>query len=115
MPEGRHDESSAPRACPVWCGRRHTPHDHPEDLLHQSPPRYAVLVTSPPSAGPDAAPGVVAVATPVVGRLLQRTDSAEVWVEVAGEEDPGFRLAVTAESARRLVTVLDALLTWLPA
>lgn len=113
MPEGRHDESAAARACPVWCGRRHALHDHPEDLLHQSPPRYAVLVTAPPSADLDL--DAAAVATPVVGRLLQRPDSAEIWVEVAGEEGPGLTVAVTVGSARRLVTLLDALLTLLPA
>ena len=109
MPEGRHDESSAVRACPAWCVRDHRSADHPEDRLHQSPPRHAVLVTSAPSVDPDAA----AVAAPVVGRLLQLFGSTEVWVEVAAEEGDEFRVVLTAGSARRLATVLEALLTLL--
>jgi hypothetical protein len=50
------------------------------------------------------------VAGSVVGRLVQRLDSTELWVEVTGEEDREVRIAITTESARRLVAVLDSLL-----
>jgi hypothetical protein len=74
--------------------------------LHQSPPHYAALVMSPRSDDPYAP----IVAGSVVGRLVQRLDSTEPWVEVTGEEDREVRIAITTESARRLVTVLDGLL-----
>lgn len=74
--------------------------------MHQSPPHYAALVMSPQSDDPYAA----IVAGSVVGRLVQRLDSTELWVEVTGEEDREVRIAITTESARRLVTVLDGLL-----
>jgi hypothetical protein len=115
MPEDRHDESSTPDACPAWCARQHMPGDHPEDRLHQSPPRYTVVVASPGSPDPYAA----AVTSPMVGRLVQRTDSPEIWVEVVGEEGgvegAAVRIAVTTGSARRLVTMLDELLAMPPA
>jgi hypothetical protein len=54
----------------------------------------------------------MALGCSVVGRLVQRLDSHELWVEVAGEEIGEVRIAITAESARRLVDLLDALLAW---
>ena len=108
MPEHRHDEPSAAEACPAWCRRDHAPDDHAEDRLHQSPPRYAALVTSPWSDEPYS----VALGCSVVGRLVQRLDSSELWVEVTGEEVGEVRMAITAESARRLVELLDGLLAW---
>jgi hypothetical protein len=111
MPEHRHDEPSAPSTCPAWCRRRHAPDDHPGDRLHQSPPEYAALVTSPRSDEPYAA----TVAVSAVGRLVQRIGSREVWVEVTGEEGREVRIVVTTESARRLLTVLEALLALPPS
>jgi hypothetical protein len=110
MTERRRDEPPTP--CPPWCGRRHTQDDHFEDQLHQSPPRYAVLVTRRSLLAPD---DVSEQDSPVVARLVQHPGSPLVWLEVAGEEDARIRLAVTVESARRLVAVLEALLAQLPA
>ncbi|HEY3530618.1 MAG TPA: hypothetical protein VGK78_15840 [Nocardioides sp.] len=111
MAEPRNDKQPTPDECPGWCARRHLQEDHPEDRLHQSPPIHAVLMTGPSWLPHDAAHR----ASPVVARLVQHTDSSEAWLEVTSEEDGAVRLAVTPESGRRLVALLDSLLEMLRA
>ena len=111
MAEQRNDEPTASGGCPPWCVRRHTSQDHPEDRLHQSPPRHAVLVTGRPWLAHDARhPDDLGQASPVVARLVQQAGSRATWLEVTSEEDGAVRLAVTPESGRRLVAVLESLL-----
>lgn len=105
MAEHRRDTVKARDACPSWCVRRHTAHAHPDDLLHQSSPRYTVLVTGRPWR-PETPPD----ASPVVGRVVRHAGSPDVWLEVASEEDDAVRVCVTPESARELVTVLESLI-----
>lgn len=105
MVEHRRDTVPARDACPSWCVRRHVAHAHPDDLLHQSSPRYTVLVTGRPWR-PETPPD----ASPVVGRVVGRTGSSDVWLEVASEEGDAVRICVTPASARELVTVLESLI-----
>jgi hypothetical protein len=106
MAERRNDESPTPGACPKWCARRHTSYDHPDDRLHQSPSSHAVLVTGRSWLKHDAPHQ----ASPVVARLWQHPGSTVTWLEVTSEEDGAVRLAVTPESGRRLITLLESLL-----
>lgn len=105
MVEHRRDTFPARDACPSWCVRRHVAHSHPDDLLHQSSPRYTVLLTGHPWR-PETPPEP----SPVVGRVVGRTGSTDVWLEVASEEGDAVRICVTAASARELVTVLESLI-----
>jgi hypothetical protein len=105
MAERTNDESTAPDVCPAWCTRRHSPDDHPEDRLHQSPPTFAVLTTGQPWLD-DAPPR----AGQVVARLVQQRGSSLTWLDLSGEEDRAVGFCVTVESARHLVTVLEGLL-----
>lgn len=116
MAEQRNDESTVLDACPDWCARRHTSHDHPEDRLHQSPPQHAVLVTGHRwlQHGPAHEDGQ-GRAGPVVARLVQWPGSATTWLEVTSEEGGEVRLTMTLESGRRLVVAIESLLTLLRA
>jgi hypothetical protein len=105
MVEHRRDTFPGRDTCPSWCVRRHAAHSHPEDLLHQSSPRYTVLVTGRPWR-PETLPD----ASSVVGRVIGRTGSADVWLEVTSEENDAVRICVTPASARELVTVLESLI-----
>lgn len=106
MAEHGDDESTALAGCPPWCVRRHAPHDHAEDRLHQSAPGHAVLVTGRPWLEPRAAPR----ATALVTRLVRMPGSRLTWLEVAEEEGGSIRLSMTVESGRELVDALDSVL-----
>ena len=105
MAEHRRDASMTRDACPSWCIRRHVAHAHHDDLLHQSSPRYTVLVTGRPWR-PESPPD----ASPVVGRVVRHPGSPDVWLDVSSEEDDAVRICVTPTSARELVTVLESLI-----
>lgn len=105
MAEHRRDTFPARDTCPSWCVRRHVAHAHPDDLLHQSSPRYTVLVTGRPWR-PETPPD----ASAVVGRVVRHQGSSDVWLEVRSEEDDAVRVCVTPGSARELVTVLESLI-----
>jgi hypothetical protein len=48
--------------------------------------------------------------SPVVGRVVGRRGSPDVWIEVASEEDDAVRVCVTPASARELVRLLESLI-----
>jgi hypothetical protein len=98
----RDDESLT---CPPWCRRDHHADVPADDRLHQSSPEFVAAVLGEPRFGdeeprPDS----------LVLRLVQRHGSATVWLEVASEEGGSLHLLVSAESARRLVGAVTALL-----
>src|SRR5690242_16369898 len=101
MGEHRSNESTDPGECPEWCVRQHATTDHPEDLVHQSRPVNAALVTGRPwldDVGPRA--------MEVVARLVQEPGTALTWLDVAGEDAPAFRMTISATSGRQLVDAL---------
>jgi hypothetical protein len=105
MTEHRRDTFMARDSCPAWCDRRHAAHAHPDDLLHQGSPRFAVLITGRPWRA-----GTAPDASPVVGRVVARRGASDVWLEVSSEEDGAVRICVTPASARELVELLESLI-----
>jgi hypothetical protein len=102
-----HDDSEPAQACPPWCRSLHHDRLHPDDQHHQSAVRRAGVVTGRPTLEPDD----LAVPSAVLARLVRRTDSEQTWVELVSDEGREVRLVVTLESALRLRTVLDDLVT----
>jgi hypothetical protein len=93
--------------CPPWCHRAHDVGDHPDDRHHQSHAHLVAVVAGNPMLETDDQ----AHAESAVARLVRRTGSDLTWVEIVSEEGPEVRLVVTAESARRLVTTMQRLLS----
>jgi hypothetical protein len=105
------DDTAARHSCPPWCERDHLPGLHPDDRHHASPSRRVVLVTGDPVLDPDD----LAVADAVVARLFRRTHSELTWLEVVSEEGRDVRIVTTLDSARRLLAILDELVSTAPA
>jgi hypothetical protein len=101
------DDTATSHACPPWCGRDHRPGMHPDDQHHASPARRVAVVTGDPLLDPDD----LADAGAVVARLFRRTHSELTWLEVVSEEGREVRLVATLDSARRLLGVLQDLLS----
>jgi hypothetical protein len=101
------EDTAARQECPPWCRRSHRPGVHPEDQHHVSRSRRIALVTGEPALDPDD----LAVAHAVVARLIRRTHSDLTWVEVVSEEGRDVRMVLTVDSARRLLAVLQQLVT----
>lgn len=100
-----HEEPDPTPRCPGWCRRTHDLLLHPDDQHHQGALRRVAVVTGHPTLEPDD----LAVPSPVVARLVRRTDSDQTWVELLSEEGPEVRLVVTLESAVRLNALLGEL------
>jgi hypothetical protein len=101
------DDTEARHPCPPWCTREHAPGLHPDDQHHTSPPRRVALVTGDPALNPDD----LAVAGAAVARLVRRTQSDQTWLEVVSEEGRDVRMVATLDSARRLLDVLQELVS----
>ena len=99
------DDTSGHQPCPLWCGREHPPGGHPDDQHHASTPRRVAVVTGRPALDPDD----LAVAGAVVARLVRRTHSEQIWLEVVSEEGRAIRMVTTLDSARHLLAALDEL------
>jgi hypothetical protein len=102
-----HTDTTAHHSCPPWCGRDHQPGLHPDDQHHASRSRRVALVTGHPVVDRDDD----AVADAVVARLFRRTHSELTWLEVVSEEGHDIRVVATLDSARRLLTVLQELVS----
>jgi hypothetical protein len=102
-----HTDDTAFQGCPPWCARDHELGLHPDDQHHASRPRRIPVVAGEPAVQPDD----LAVPDAVVARLVRRTQSDLTWLEVRSEEGRDVRLVTTLDSARRLLAVLQRLVT----
>jgi hypothetical protein len=93
-----------PAPCPSWCTGTHGRHDHPEDRLHRG---EGLVVPAVVGRLETTRLRYRAEATElVVQRVRELPEDAPTWVVITESEGAGSALVLSAESARRLGSVL---------